>query len=99
MALLELRGLRTSFFIRAGELRVIDGLDFEIDEGEIVGLAGETGSGKSVTAASIIGLVRKPGRVVDGQVLWRGGHVRPLPEQSPEREVRGNGNWVIIKYP
>jgi oligopeptide/dipeptide ABC transporter ATP-binding protein len=99
MALLELRGLRTSFFIRAGELRVIDGLDFEIDEGEIVGLAGETGSGKSVTAASIIGLVRKPGRIVDGQVLWRGRDLRSLPEQTLEREIRGREISMIFQNP
>jgi peptide/nickel transport system ATP-binding protein len=99
MALLELRGLRTSFFIRSGELRVIDGLDFEIDEGEIVGLAGETGSGKSVTAASIISLVRKPGRVVDGQVLWRGRDLRRLPEQTLEREIRGKEISMIFQNP
>ncbi len=99
MALLEVRGLRTSFFLRSGELRVIDGIDFEIDEGEVVGLAGETGSGKSVTAASIIGLVKKPGRVVDGQVLWRGRDLRKLSEHALETEVRGKEISMIFQNP
>ena len=99
MGLLEVKGLRTSFFLRSGELRVIDGIDFDIDEGEVVGLAGETGSGKSVTAASIIGLVKKPGRVVDGEVLWRGRDLRKLSEHSLETEVRGKEISMIFQNP
>ena len=97
--LLDVRGLRTSFFIRSGELRVIDGVDFEIDESEIVGLVGETGSGKSVTAASIIGLIKKPGKVVGGQVLWRGRDLLTLPAQTLEREVRGKEISMIFQNP
>jgi len=99
MALLEVRGLRTSFFIRSGELRVIDGIDFEIDEGEVVGLAGDTGSGKSVTAASIIGLVKKPGRVVAGEISWRGRDLRTLSDQTLESEVRGKEISMIFQNP
>jgi len=97
--LLEVRDLRTSFFIRSGELRVIDGIDLEIAEGEIVGLVGETGSGKSVTASSIIRLIKRPGRVVSGQVLWRGRDLLQLPEPTLEREIRGKEISMVFQNP
>jgi oligopeptide/dipeptide ABC transporter ATP-binding protein len=97
MSLLEVRGLQTSFFIRSGELRVIDGVDLSIDEGEVLGLVGETGSGKSVTAYSIIGLLKRPGRVVGGEVLWDGRDLLSLPERTLEREIRGREISMIFQ--
>jgi peptide/nickel transport system ATP-binding protein len=99
MPLLEVRGLRTSFFVRAGELNVVDGLDLEIDAGEVVGIVGETGSGKSVTAYSIIGLLKSPGRVVVGEVLWDGRDLRKLSEKKLESEVRGREISMIFQSP
>jgi peptide/nickel transport system ATP-binding protein len=97
MSLLEVTDLRTSFFIRGGELRVIDGIDLTIEEGEVLGLAGETGSGKSVTAYSIIGLLKKPGRVVGGRVLWEGRDLIGMSEQKLQREIRGRQISMIFQ--
>src|SRR5918992_4271905 len=97
MSLLEVTDLRTSFFIRSGELRVIDGIDLAIEEGEVLGLAGETGSGKSVTAYSIIGLLKKPGRVVGGQVHWEGRDLLKMSEHKRQREIRGRQISMIFQ--
>src|SRR5262245_57004502 len=99
MALLEVRDLRTSFFVRAGELRVLDGVDLDIEAGEVLGLVGETGSGKSVTAYSIIRLLKQPGRVVGGRVLWDGRDLIQLWEQEIEQEVRGKQIAMIFQNP
>jgi ABC-type glutathione transport system ATPase component len=70
--LLEVKGLRTSFYTRDGVVRAVDGIDFHVDRGEIMGLVGESGCGKSVTSLSIMRLVAKPGRTEAGQVLFDG---------------------------
>src|SRR5262249_60283101 len=99
MTLLDVRDLRTSFFVRSGELRVLDGVTLEIEPGEVLGLVGETGSGKSVTAYSIIRLLKTPGRVVSGEVRWDGQDLLPLPEEEMEQLIRGRKIAMIFQRP
>src|SRR5258707_2870382 len=70
--LLEVKGLRTSFRTRDGLVKAVDGIDFRVDRGEIMGLVGESGCRKSVTSRSIICLVAKPGKVDGGQGIFDG---------------------------
>ena len=70
--LIEIKNLRTSFFTPEGEMRAVDGVSFDIEEGKTMGLVGESGCGKSVTALSIMRLIPSPpGKVVGGLVFFR----------------------------
>src|SRR5204863_6401132 len=71
-ALLEVRGLRTLFKGEQGEVRAVDGVDFRLERGRTLGIVGESGCGKSVTALSIMGLVPSPGRIAGGEVRFDG---------------------------
>jgi oligopeptide/dipeptide ABC transporter ATP-binding protein len=96
--LLEVKGLRTSFHTRDGVVRAVDGIDFHVDRGEIMGLVGESGCGKSVTSLSIMGLVGRPGRVEAGEVLFEG---RDLLKLKPDemRRLRGDQLSMIFQQP
>ncbi len=72
MPLLEVRNLIVEFPCRRGTLRALDDVSFDIGQGEILGVVGESGAGTSLTGASIIGLLEPPGRVVSGQILLEG---------------------------
>ena len=95
--LLSVRGLRVAFGTPRHELVAVDGVDFDVGPGEVLGLAGESGSGKSLTLRSILRLVKPPARV-SGQVLWRGRDILRMPE--PEvRRVRGAEIAMIFQEP
>jgi oligopeptide/dipeptide ABC transporter ATP-binding protein len=96
--LLEVKGLRTSFYTSDGVVRAVDGIDFHVDRGEIMGLVGESGCGKSVTSLSIMRLVARPGRIEGGEILFDG---RDLLKISSEemRKVRGEQIAMIFQQP
>ncbi|MDE3122203.1 MAG: ABC transporter ATP-binding protein [Paracoccaceae bacterium] len=86
--LLEVAGLRTAFHTRAGTVRAVDGVDVMVRRGECIGVVGESGSGKSVTFASVMGLIRSPGRIEAGTIRFDGQDLRALsPRQM--RAIRG----------
>ncbi|MFY0632172.1 MAG: ABC transporter ATP-binding protein [Vannielia sp.] len=97
-ALLEVKGLKTHFFTRAGVAKAVDGVDFTLNEGEVMGLVGESGSGKSVTSFSILGLIDPPGRVVEGEILFRGEELRTASE-ARLRALRGKDIAMIFQDP
>jgi peptide/nickel transport system ATP-binding protein len=96
--LLDIRGLVTRFASESGELRAVDGVSFAVPAGHTVGVVGESGSGKSVTALSILRLVRDPGRVVGGEVRFRGRDLLKLSEREMQK-VRGAEIAMIFQEP
>jgi len=90
--------LVTYFFTEAGVVKAVDGVSFSIDEGESVGLVGESGSGKTVTALTILGIVQKPGRIVSGQILYRGQNILQL-NQEESRKIRGRKIGMVFQDP
>jgi peptide/nickel transport system ATP-binding protein len=98
MSVLEVAGLRTHFFTRAGVVKAVDGVDFTLDRGEVMGLVGESGSGKSVTGFSILGLVDPPGRIVGGSIRYQGEELVGAPDERL-RALRGNRIATIFQDP
>jgi oligopeptide/dipeptide ABC transporter ATP-binding protein len=96
--LLDVRNLETHFFIAEGVARAVDGVSFAIEPGRTLGMVGESGCGKSVTALSILRLVPPPGRIVGGEIFYDGRDLLKLSE--PEmRRVRGNEIAMIFQEP
>src|SRR5919205_2679040 len=99
MALLEVNDLKTQFFTRDGVVRAVDGVTFNLEAGETLGLVGESGCGKSVTALSLMRLIpQPPGRIVSGQVTFDGRDLLKLKEDDM-RKVRGNDMAMIFQDP
>src|SRR6476659_4297322 len=97
--LLEIRGLKTHFRTDDGMVRAVDGVDLTIDRGETLGVVGESGCGKTVTAMTVLKLIQMPpGRIVDGSVLWRGRDLVPLSTEEM-RQIRAKEIAIIFQEP
>ncbi len=96
--LLDVKNLQTHFFTKKGTVRAVNGVDFQIKPGETVGLVGESGCGKTMTALSIMGLVPPPGRVVQGKIIYRGLELSGMGKRRL-REIRGNEIAMVFQNP
>lgn len=96
--LLEVKNLRTVFHLFTGDVTAVDGVSFTLDEGEILGLVGESGGGKSVTGFSLLRLIDPPGEVTDGEVLFRGSDLLKKTEDEM-RDIRGKLISMVFQDP
>ncbi len=96
--LLQIKNLKTYFYTEEGVVKAVDGISFDIYDNEVIGLVGETGCGKSVTALSILNLVRAPGRIIDGQIIFRDINLVKL-NKKEMKQYRGNDITMIFQDP
>jgi oligopeptide transport system ATP-binding protein len=97
-AVLEVKHLSTSFFTDDGEVKAVRDVSFELFEGETLGIVGESGCGKSVTVMSLLGLVQRPGRIVNGEVLFRDQDLTKI-DAEELRQIRGRDIAMIFQDP
>src|SRR5689334_8011192 len=96
--LLEVRNLKTYFHTEDGTVRAVDGVNFEVYPGEVLGIVGESGCGKSVTSLSIMRLVAPPGKITDGEILFDDRNLIDLTEEEMTK-IRGNRISMIFQQP
>ncbi|MHA1833251.1 MAG: ABC transporter ATP-binding protein [Candidatus Baldrarchaeia archaeon] len=96
--IISVRGLRTYFFTDRGIVKAVDGVNLDVKRGETLGLIGESGSGKTVTALSILRLVPRPGKIVNGEILFEGKNLLELPDIEM-RKIRGRQIAMVFQDP
>jgi len=97
-ALLDVRGLTTAFTTESGTFNAVEGVDLALGAGRTLGLVGESGCGKSVTALSVMGLIASPGRVMSGKIIFEGADLRSL-SAGQMRDIRGDRISMIFQEP
>ena len=96
--LLQVEDLHTQFFTSRGVVHAVDGVSFHVDAGETLGVVGESGCGKTMTALSILRLIPEPGRITSGRILFRGRDVTKMTDEEI-RAFRGNDVAMIFQDP
>ena len=96
--LLDVRGLKTSFNTKFGEVQAVRGVSFQLTKGEVVGVVGESGCGKSITMMSIMRLLDKNGIIKDGRIFFEGKDISKITEKEMSK-IRGNDIAMIFQDP
>lgn len=96
--IIQIENLKTSFFTEAGEVQAVRGISFDVYKNEIVGIVGESGSGKSIASKSIMGLIKDPGKIVDGTIMFLGQDLTKLNEKQMLK-IRGNEIAMVFQDP
>lgn len=95
---LEVKNLKTHFFTEKGIVKAVDGISFGIERGKTIGIVGESGCGKSITSLSVMRLISKPGRIIEGEILLDGVDLVKLPDDEMLK-IRGNDISMIFQEP
>ncbi|MHA2157189.1 MAG: ATP-binding cassette domain-containing protein, partial [Candidatus Hodarchaeales archaeon] len=96
--ILDIKNLKVNFYTYEGVVKALDGIDLSIYKGESFGLVGETGCGKSVTVRSVMRLIEEPGKIVEGEIYYKGNDVLKLKEKEI-RKLRGSKMTMIFQDP
>lgn len=96
--ILKVKNLKTSFYTSNGEVQAVRGVDFELNKGEILGIVGESGSGKSVTVKSIMNIIKSPGKVKEGEIIFKDRDILKLKKEEI-RKIKGNDIAMIFQDP
>lgn len=97
MALIDIQGLRTYYTTLRGSVKAVDGVGLKIEKGEALGLAGESGCGKTTVALSILKILPSGGRIVDGKILYKGEDIVILPEDDFRKKIRWKGISIVFQ--
>lgn len=97
MTLLDIRNLKTYYYIARGSVKAIDNVSFQVDKGEALGLAGESGCGKTTAALSIMRILPSGGKIVGGEILFNGSDIVGLEEDDMRRNVRWKGISIVFQ--